>query len=107
MAVGGSGRRTVGAGLLAAIAILIRPNLVPLALFAYRRMWGAFVLGAMLATFAVALLLLGLLLATHLFYPDDAPLARYDFLALSGQGCSRTIEGAFPSRARLQPACAN
>jgi hypothetical protein len=30
--------------------------LVPLALFAYRRMWGAFVLGAMLATFAVALL---------------------------------------------------
>jgi hypothetical protein len=31
-------------------------TLVPLALFAYRRMWGAFVLGAMLATFAVALL---------------------------------------------------
>jgi hypothetical protein len=30
--------------------------LVPLALFAYRRMWAAFVLGAMLATFAVALL---------------------------------------------------
>jgi hypothetical protein len=30
--------------------------LVPLALFAYRRMWAAFVLGAMLAIFAVALL---------------------------------------------------
>ena len=30
--------------------------LVPLALFAFRRMWGAFVLGAMLVTFAIALL---------------------------------------------------
>ncbi|MFN3387714.1 MAG: DUF817 domain-containing protein [Allosphingosinicella sp.] len=28
-------------------------------------------------------LLLGLLLATHFFYPDDAALARYDFLTLS------------------------
>lgn len=27
-------------------------------------------------------LMLGLLLATHLFYPADAPLARYDFLVL-------------------------
>ncbi|MBO9623100.1 MAG: DUF817 domain-containing protein [Sphingomonas sp.] len=27
-------------------------------------------------------LLLGLLLATHLFYPADAPLARYDFLVI-------------------------
>ncbi|GLK45214.1 MULTISPECIES: DUF817 domain-containing protein [Novosphingobium] len=28
-------------------------------------------------------LLLALLLGTHLFYPDDAPLARYDFLTIS------------------------
>lgn len=28
-------------------------------------------------------LMLGLLLATHLFYPADAPLARYDFLTLA------------------------
>jgi uncharacterized membrane protein YoaT (DUF817 family) len=28
-------------------------------------------------------LMLGLLLATHLFYPADAPLARYDFLTIS------------------------
>jgi hypothetical protein len=36
-----------------AVASLV---LIPLAVFAHRRMWGAFVLGAMLATFAVALL---------------------------------------------------
>jgi uncharacterized membrane protein YoaT (DUF817 family) len=28
-------------------------------------------------------LMLGLLLATHLFYPADAPIARYDFLAVA------------------------
>jgi hypothetical protein len=33
VAVGGSPARTIGAGLLTAVAILIRPNLVPLALF--------------------------------------------------------------------------
>lgn len=31
-------------------------------------------------------LLLGLLLGTHLFYPADAPLARFDFLTLSALG---------------------
>ena len=31
-------------------------------------------------------LLLALLLATHLFYPDDATLARYDFLTLAALG---------------------
>ncbi len=31
-------------------------------------------------------LLLALLLATHLFYPDDASLARYDFLTLAALG---------------------
>jgi hypothetical protein len=36
-----------------AVAALV---LLPLALFAHRRMWGAFVLGAMLATFAIGLL---------------------------------------------------
>ncbi|HKG44509.1 MAG TPA: hypothetical protein VKB10_09750 [Gaiellaceae bacterium] len=36
-----------------AVAALV---LLPLAVFAHRRLWGAFVLGAMLATFAIALL---------------------------------------------------
>ena len=42
-------------------------------LFGFKQAW-ACLFGA---------LLLGLLLATHLFYPHDAPLARYDFLTLA------------------------
>lgn len=43
------------------------------ALFGFKQGW-ACLFGA---------LMLALLLATHLFYPDDAALARYDFLALA------------------------
>jgi uncharacterized membrane protein YoaT (DUF817 family) len=42
-------------------------------LFGFKQAW-ACLFGA---------LMLGLLLATHLFYPDDAALARYDFLTLA------------------------
>jgi len=42
-------------------------------LFGFKQAW-ACLFGA---------LLLFLLIATHLFYPDDAPLARYDFLTLA------------------------
>ena len=46
------------------------------ALFVFKQGW-ACLFGA---------LMLGLLLATHLFYPDSAPLHRYDFLTLSALG---------------------
>ncbi|WP_328804971.1 DUF817 domain-containing protein [Parasphingopyxis marina] len=42
-------------------------------LFGFKQGWACLFGGAMLA----------LLLATHLFYPDNAPLARYDFLTLA------------------------
>ena len=42
-------------------------------LFGFKQAW-ACLFGA---------LLLGLLLATHFFYPSDAPLHRYDFLTLA------------------------
>src|SRR5690606_21640053 len=43
------------------------------ALFGFKQGWACLFGGLMLA----------LLMATHLFYPDDAPLARYDFLTLA------------------------
>ena len=46
------------------------------ALFGFKQGW-ACLFGA---------LILALLLATHLFYPPDAPLARYDFLVLAALG---------------------
>ncbi|QPQ55759.1 DUF817 domain-containing protein [Allosphingosinicella flava] len=45
-------------------------------LFGFKQAW-ACLFGA---------LILFLLIATHLFYPDDAPLARYDFLTLAAIG---------------------
>lgn len=45
-------------------------------LFGFKQAW-ACLFGA---------LMLGLLLATHLFYPDDAAFARYDFLTLAALG---------------------
>src|SRR5688572_32411321 len=42
-------------------------------LFGLRQAWACLFGGLMLA----------LLLGTHLFWPDDAPLARYDFLVLA------------------------
>ncbi|QYU67498.1 DUF817 domain-containing protein [Leptolyngbya sp. 15MV] len=50
-----------------------RLGLYEFLLFGFKQAW-AYLFGA---------LLLALLLATHLFYPDDAPLHRYDFLTLS------------------------
>lgn len=36
-------------------------------------------------------IMLALLLSTHLFYPDDAPLARYDFLVLASVAVQATL----------------
>ncbi|MDE1466708.1 DUF817 domain-containing protein [Aurantiacibacter sp. D1-12] len=45
-------------------------------LFGFKQAWACLFGGLMLA----------LLMATHLFYPDDAPLHRYDFLTLAALG---------------------
>jgi uncharacterized membrane protein YoaT (DUF817 family) len=50
-----------------------RPWLYEFLLFGFKQAWACLFGGLMLA----------LLLGTHLFYPSDAPLARYDFLTLS------------------------
>jgi uncharacterized membrane protein YoaT (DUF817 family) len=50
-------------------------------LFGFKQAW-ACLFGA---------LLLFLLVATHLFYPADAPLARYDFLALAALGIQAAL----------------
>ncbi|WP_114522201.1 DUF817 domain-containing protein [Altererythrobacter sp. ZODW24] len=58
-----------------------RQYLYEFLLFGFKQAWACLFGG----------LLLFLLLATHLFYPDDAPLHRYDFLTICAIGIQLTL----------------